>query len=224
MQNCKVNYEVYSKPGQYHELYGKENEDSINIVSNSNYIFVILADGCGSSDFGKISAQLTVDFVSQYSNKYSEELFLSNKKTVEDMIINLQQTLEEKAKQLGTTIKEMECTLVMLCVDLIKKIYLTIHIGDGLVAKKGNQEWEIVSYPENGTLRRYTYFVNEPSVFNHLRVNCGSYDKETYFLVASDGLFENCFNTTQYIERIDTKLAQHKDDTSYCILKVNMLQ
>lgn len=116
------------------------------------------------------------------------------------------------------------CTLVLLFINTDTLQYTTIHIGDGLIAKKSADSVEIISYPENGVTRQYTYMVNASNVFNHLRITTGDYKINDDFLIASDGLYEKYYTTEAY-KKITQDVVNNKncfdniDDISYIIIK-----
>ena len=118
------------------------------------------------------------------------------------------------------------CTLVLLCLDMESKQYVTVHVGDGLVARQTHKGIEIISYPENGITKQFTYFVNAKNVFDHLYVEKNDYIENDVFFIGSDGVFEQCSVTQEYQERI----AMYKpinnsliDDATYCQLKIDVL-
>lgn len=220
----KISYEIFSERGKLHEELEKENEDAINIVTNGDYIFVILSDGAGSSKFAKEAAQTTVKAVSNFCYNSSSDFFKSTEITSKKLIFNLQADLDKRAGKIGTSLSEMMSTLVVLALEKSTMKYVTIHIGDGLIALR-NEEWKIISYPENGPTKKYTYFTNSPLVFKHLRITTGKYNIQDSFFISTDGYFENCNFTKQYISQIDcNKLANSKDDdVTYCKIECQMV-
>lgn len=219
----KISCEIFSARGKYHKEQGKENEDSINVVTNDDYVFAILSDGAGSSKFAKDASLTTVKTVSDFCFNNSAEFFKEIEKTVSRMIFDIQTKLDKKAVEIGAKLSEMVCTLVVLCLEKSTNRYITIHIGDGLVALK-NKCWEIISYPENGPTKQYTYFTNSPLVFKHLRINEGVYYIGNKFFISTDGFFENCCFTEQYISKINSNIpTESTDDVTYCKIDCHML-
>lgn len=220
----KISYEIFSERGKLHEELGMENEDAINVVTNGDYLFVILSDGAGSSKFAKEAAQTTVKTVSDFCYNNSVDFFISTEITAKKLMFDVQADLDKRAIEIGTILSEMMSTLVLLAVKKSTMKYITIHIGDGLIALR-NDEWKIISYPENGPTKQYTYFTNSPLVFRHLRITAGKYNIQDKFFVSTDGYFENCSFTEQYISEINcNKLANSKDDdVTYCKIECQMV-
>lgn len=220
----KISYEIFSERGKYHEEQGKENEDAINIVTNGNYVFAILSDGAGSSKFAKEASETTVKACSDFCFENSKKLFNETEITVKKLIFDIQTSLEQKATEVGIELSDMICTLVILGINKSTNKYVTIHVGDGLIALNDNKKWNIISYPENGATKQYTYFVNSPFVFKHLRVYKGKFNINDEFFISSDGYFENCNFTEEYINCLSKSCPKkHNDDTTYCQMKFQMI-
>lgn len=213
--------ETFSQVGEYHKSKGKENEDAYKILVNGDYVYCIVSDGAGSSSFAKEAAWCTVDAAGDFCYKNGSEFFKDEKENARYLVFEVQQALFERAKELNTDLSQMMCTLVLLAVNTKTKQYVTVHIGDGLIAKTTKDKTKIVSYPENGVTKQYTYMVNSPNVMKHLRVKSSDYERETEFFVCTDGTVENCYSTNQYIERIQNvkKCKIFNDDATYCILR-----
>lgn len=219
----KISYEIFSERGKLHEELGMENEDVINVVTNGDYIFAILSDGAGSSKFAKEAAQTTVKTVSDFCYNNSADFFISTEITAKKMIFDVQADLDKKAIEIGTSLSDMMSTLVVLALDKSTMRYATLHIGDGLIALR-NEEWMIISYPENGPTKKYTYFTNSPLVFKHLRINEGYCNVNDAFFIATDGYFENCRLTEQYINCLcESSRECNSDDMTYCKIVIDTI-
>lgn len=206
--------------GEYHKSKGKENEDAYKILVNGDYVYCIVSDGAGSSNFAKEAAWCTVDAAGDFCYKNGKEFFIDEKDNAKHLIFNVQQALFERAKELKTDLSQMMCTIVLLAINTKTHQYVTVHIGDGLIAKMTKDKTEIISYPENGVTKQYTYMVNSPNVMKHLRIKSSDFKSKTEFFVCTDGAVEDCYSTNQYIERIQSvkKCKTFNDDATYCIL------
>lgn len=164
-----------------------------------------------------------MDAAGDFCYRNGSEFFKDEKENARYLVFEVQQALFERAKELNTDLSQMMCTLVLLAVNTKTKQYVTVHIGDGLIAKTTKDKTKIVSYPENGVTKQYTYMVNSPNVMKHLRVKSSNYDSETEFFVCTDGTVENCYSTNQYISRMNeiNSLNYFNDDATYCLLSQN---
>lgn len=135
----------------------------------------------------------------------------------------MQQALFERAQELNTNLSQMMCTLILLAVNTKTMQYVTVHIGDGLIAKTTKDKTKIISYPENGATKQYTYMVNSPNVMKHLRIKSDTFESDAKFFVCTDGVTENCYSTNQYVEQIQSveKIIYFKDDATYCLFSQN---
>jgi len=218
-----IYYKTFSQVGEYHKSVGKENEDAIKVVVNGDYFYCVISDGAGSSNFAKEAARCTVNTSADFCYNNGNEFFTDRREeTARNLIFDIQQALYEQAKKLNTDLSQMMCTLVLLCVDTKTMQYTTVHVGDGLVAKITDNETEIISYPENGVTKQYTYMVNSPSVLKHMRIKSGIYNPKIQFFACTDGAVENCYTTQDYIKRIHKidYIDNFEDDSSYCKLVV----
>ncbi len=182
-----------------------------------------MSDGAGSSPVAKEASSVAVNVGANYYQTHGRDFFDSAKrKQVEkELIFDIQQALFEKAKYLNATLSDMMCTLLILGIDKINKKYITIHIGDGLIAKKnGDNIVNILSYPENGITKQYTYFVNSPNVFEHLRTTSGDCYEDDSFFIGTDGCFEGCLTSKEYAKQTENikDFTVFRDDATYCII------
>lgn len=217
--------ETFSQVGEYHKSKGKDNEDAYKILVNGDYVYCIVSDGAGSSSFAKEAAWCTVDVVGDFCYKNGKEFFKDEKENARYLVFEVQQALFERAKELKTELSEMMCTLVLLAVNTKTKQYVTVHVGDGLIASTEGKNTKILSYPENGVTKQYTYMVNSPNVMKHLRIKSSNCKSKTKFFICTDGAVEDCYSTNQYIERVQgiKKCKIFNDDTTYCVLHKNIV-
>lgn len=191
---------------------------------NGDYFYCVISDGAGSSEFAKEAAWCTVNTTADFCYSNGSEFFTDKREQIaRNLIFNIQQALYEKAKKLNTDLSQMMCTLVLLCIDTKSMQYTTVHVGDGLIAKISNNETEILSYPENGVTKQYTYMLCSPSVMKHLRMDCGVFDESVHFFACTDGVVESCYSTQEYINRINQidYFNKLQDDSTYCFFYFN---
>lgn len=211
--------------GDYHKSLGKENEDAIKVVVNGDYFYCVISDGAGCSDYAKEAAWCTVNTTADFCYNNGQSFFTDKRKeTAKSLIFDIQQALYDKAKELGTELSEMMCTLVLLCLNTKAMQYTTVHIGDGLIAQMSNGKTSVISYPENGLTKQFTYFINSKTVFNHMRVYNSEFVNNGAIILSSDGTFENysefdIFQNKKKGININSILNQSThDDATYCII------
>lgn len=209
----KISYEIYSEAGTYHKQHGIENQDAIKVGMKDDYFFCAISDGCGSSKYAKQAAEVVVDV----SIDFCYDLVLKNNKieSLKELPYVLQLELQNKSQILNLDFNELKSTLVLFVLNLKTKRYYIAHIGDGIVIC-GDQ---VLSYPENGMTSQFTYFANQEDVLKHFRINTGILKNQSV-LISTDGLFNNCYNTNDYIKRFNRNRAiKMCDDMSYCKLQ-----
>lgn len=211
----KISYEIYSEAGTYHKQHGIENQDAIKVGMKDDCFFCAISDGCGSSKYAKQAAEVVVeasiDFCYGFVNKSKKIEFFK------ELPYILQLELQNKSQILNLDFCELKSTLVLFVLNIKTKRYYIAHIGDGIVIC-GDQ---VLSYPENGFIKRFTYFANQKDVLKHFRVNTGIL-KNQCALISTDGLFFNCYNTNDYIRRSkEICLTKPNDDVTYCSLQID---
>lgn len=223
----KIKIKTFNQPGTYHKSLGMESEDYNKVIVNGDYVYSILSDGFGSTGVGRVAAETTVEATAEFCFKNGEKFFTENERQVaKKLVFDVQQKLAGSAHEIGHHPFDMQSTLVLLCVDTKSQKYVTVHIGDGLISKTTDKKTEIISYPENGVTKQYTYPVYDENVFKHLRLHSGKYEENTTFISSSDGIFENCFCTEEYCGIIGGKLSnpiasiEKKDDCCYNIIEI----
>lgn len=220
----KISYETYSEAGTYHKQHGIENQDAIKVGMKDDYFFCAISDGCGSSKYAKQAADCTIEYIESFFNKHCSDFFKNDKKNIcKKMIFGIQDSLRKKALQLGINLSEMKCTLVMMIIDNQNQNALIIHVGDGMVVKMSDEKSKILSYPENGVTRNFTYTVNSPNVFNHMRTRSLKIKPSDIFIIASDGLYENAYKKSALFRILNSVegVAARDDDCSYCKISCN---
>lgn len=209
----KISYEIYSEAGTYHKQHGIGNQDAIKVGMKDDYFFCAISDGCGSSQYAKQAAETVVEA----STDFCYDLVLKNNKieSLKELPYILQLELQNKSQALNLDFNELKSTLVLFVLNLKTKRYYIAHIGDGIVIC-GDQ---VLSYPENGMTSQFTYFANQEDVLKHFRINTGILKNQSV-LISTDGLFNNCYNTNDYIKRFNRNRAiEMCDDMSYCKLQ-----
>ncbi|MBS6627804.1 MAG: protein phosphatase 2C domain-containing protein [Clostridiales bacterium] len=213
---------TYSKVGEYHRSKGNENEDAYRILVNGDYVYCMVSDGAGSSAYAKEAAWCTIEVTADFCYGQGADFFGDHYNcAAKRLIFDVQQALFEKANEQNTDLSQMMCTLVLLAINTKTKQYVTVHVGDGLIAATQQQQTQILSYPENGPTKQYTYMVNSPNVMKHLRIKSDTFESNTEFFVCTDGVTENCYSTNQYKKRV--KMIKNcnlfDDDATYCLLR-----
>ena len=212
----KISYEIYSEAGSYHKKHGMENQDAIRVGIKDDYFFCAISDGCGSSKYAKQAAETVVeasmDFCYNLMQRDGEI------EALKELPYILQLGLQRKSVAQNLNFDELKSTFILLVLNIKTKEYYIAHIGDGIVIC-GDQ---VLSYPENGMTNQFTYFTNQDNILKHFRLTKGVLNFDS-ILISTDGLFCNCFNTNDYIERSKKIRLANKlnDDVTSCRLQID---
>lgn len=194
------------------------------MVVNGDYFYCVISDGAGSSEFAKEAAWCTVNTTADFCYSSGSEFFNDKREQIaRNLIFDIQQALYGQAKKLNTDLSQMMCTLVLLCIDAKTMQYTTVHVGDGLIAKITDNKTEIISYPENGVTKQYTYMVNSEYILKHIRVTNGNCNGGDILLICSDGIYAEYSISIIAENYKEISHKEYTDDASCCIFKFSML-
>ena len=133
-------------------------------AGDDSVLLGIVSDGAGSADFSSVGSRLVVDcfarcVVSHFrTGRTFEEI---TEELVREWLDNIRDQIFRSADQHATTPRQMAATLVgaIIC----SKRAIVCHIGDGacVLRRKGNNGWEVPSWPAHGEYASSTYFITD---------------------------------------------------------------
>jgi hypothetical protein len=208
--------------GDSHEYINTKCQDafSAKISDNGEWQSITVCDGAGSSVKSDQSARLFADNFTASLLLLAQEI--ENKKFgnwITDFILNqIIQIRQNMRQQFGSdNLDEFHTTLVSLLLGPPEKIGgragISIHIGDGAIVGANfsverqtifiNQDYKIISAPENGEYSNETYFVTENRWIKHIRIS--PVEDRDWFILGTDGGFSAIFkpNLTPHEELLD---------------------
>lgn len=151
---------------------------------SENKPIIALSDGAGSKVHAKGAATELV-------NKAIEMMQTGEKYTSEDIF----ETINEHFYSKGFNPDEYGGTLLFVTAHEGK--YFACHTGDGviMVRKDEEEEFTVLSLPENGMFLNETFFLPSFYKSNHTRVYEGEYANNISFILASDGISSLLYNS-----------------------------
>ncbi|MGN1411200.1 MAG: protein phosphatase 2C domain-containing protein [Oscillospiraceae bacterium] len=183
---------TYCKIGENHIKANQPCQDAILIKQQNGILFLGLADGAGTKEYAKESAEEILQYMSKYCVDNFDELYnecVSNKEkeTIKTIANEIKKHLKEFAKQLNARYKQLGSTLLILC--LTEDKFFQIHIGDGIILyKKENEDCKFLSKPHNGETINETPLTTTSNLSEFIEIHYGNLSKEvTTFILASDG-------------------------------------
>ena len=173
--------------GRGHISEGTPCQDKITSKYNGATYVIALADGAGSAALSHIGAEKCVDIITQYfldnfEDCYANEDDNSLKKSIYEKLI---ENLNQLAFENHCSIKELACTL--LCVAENNGRFITVHLGDGIIAFYDNDSVKVYSSPDNGEFANITYFVTTFNALSKIRIQKAELPEVTAFYLMSDG-------------------------------------
>lgn len=189
--HAKIHFLTCSVIGKNNVEKSAECEDVIYIDNSSEIEFFGLADGqTGKKNCREGGKEVLKAMFRYIKNKglgemiqfeHVDELRYELNKVIRD-------TISELASAEGEEIAEYASTLVIFAYTIQTGNYVIIHLGDGsIIGQKKGGDINMLSSPENGLTRNYTWLTTSQEAFCHLRIAFGNIKFYSRILLMSDG-------------------------------------
>ena len=201
---------ILSIKSKNHILTGNENEDVVIREKNNNTIIYGIADGQSGKKYCVTGAQRVLKAVVEYINE--NQLSALEKREFPDEISFevmkvIRTELNKMAEEYEEDKKEFSSTLLVVVINLTDGKYALIHLGDGcVVGKTKDNEIKMISAPDNGITRRYTWLTTSENALMHLKIKFGNITNYRRVLIMSDGM--ECICHGKNITQQGKKLIQ----------------
>lgn len=191
---------------------------------SNNKVSIVLCDGAGSSKYSDIAAKITTEtLINYFKTNKSETLLKKSDKFLKKEILDLVNDKIKQSMRLNNhnSIRDYYSTLLFTFINIKKNFFIAGHIGDGVIGILENN-WSILSEPQNGEFNNTTFFVTQKKSYDNFRLYRGQLNRKVKgFLLMSDGSSESLYN------KKENKLAPAIDTISkwlfkYSEIKVNI--
>lgn len=185
--------------GSAHEVRGEPCQDAYAVQVVDDWLIACVADGAGSARFSDHGSWLVVStFVTTLAEQVAAGAWLAHDDLAAAVeawtraaIAQARATLVEDARARGcdppARLRDFASTLVGVAIG--PEGGACAHVGDGVIVRRGDAGWTMLSAPENGEYADTTYFVTDEEWSGHLRVTPVGADCATVVLM-SDGAGE----------------------------------
>ena len=172
--------------GSRHLERGEEGQDRIAYYRNDIGACIALADGAGSRRMSQYAAEIVTREFSEYLVENFAEIYKYEK--AEELIY---EKCMDIIRKIDIPKKEVACTL--LCYAIVEGSFISVHVGDGMIAYVGDTDKKVLSKPQNGGDISETRFVQVGMELSSIRINKGVAQEGIYFLM-SDGTMRSLFS------------------------------
>ena len=200
-------------------------EDVVAGISNESVTCICLADGAGSAKFARLGASEVVQATIHLFSEKFDELFREDDSTIGKIILD--NCLSSIKKTYGEVadfdIRDYNATLLVVAIQGDNCI--CAHVGDGIIGKKDDQGFEIISFPWNGEFINVTIFVTSEDAPSTIDIKKFKLEKEVGFFVMSDGtqksfyLKKELINVGALNQLFEVASSNSVEDTSFCLEK-----
>jgi hypothetical protein len=143
----------------------QDNAACIELAAGDDKVLLaIVSDRAGSADFSSIGSRLVVECFARCAVSHfraGRPLEEITEELVREWLDNIRDHIFRSADQRATKPRQMAATLIGAIVCSNRAI--VCHIGDGacVLRRKGNNSWEVPSWPAHGEYASSTYFVTD---------------------------------------------------------------
>lgn len=232
----------YVSAGTYHETRNECSQDTVLCKKDSDILFYGIADGQSGREYSNIGGEEVLKCIYHYIKKKTIEGLVQYeyKDEIQYEILRLiRDRLGELSIEYSADIEEFSSTIVVLTVNSNTGNYVILHIGDGgIIAKRRDQNIDVISKPENGITKKYTWLTTNSELLAHIRIEHGNVKKYSRVVMFSDGANIICNGsnilekTKQFLdENVNAdilleylKNSGHVDDASCIIIDISNVE
>lgn len=234
----EVRAKWYVSAGTYHESRDECCQDTVLCKEEADTLFYGIADGQSGKVYCNIGGEEVLKSIYQYIKKkaieeiiqyeYKDEIQYEILKIIRDRIAEL-------SKEYSADIGEFSSTIIVLAINPKTGNYMILHIGDGgIMAERTDQSIELISKPENGITKQYTWLTTNSELLAHIRIEFGNVGSFSRIIMFSDGADVICNGNNipgkikHFLdEKVDAdvmfdyiKKSGHVDDASCAIIDI----
>lgn len=170
--------------GQNHLHNGRPCDDAVFTAIAGNCRAVAVSDGAGSRNHAALGAAAASKMAALFVSEEFENLYSLPRGEAGSMVLYIvQRTLGERAEELGCSLRDLGCTLLVCAVHDDGRS-LNIHIGDGSIERlERNGSVSVVSDYEHEEAENVTELITSASPHVKERKS----DRRSIFMLRTDG-------------------------------------
>lgn len=181
----------YVKRGRLHEQEQLACQDVVTGAIRKGIVVITGADGSSGTDFGRQGAQIAAEVLKNMLLECFDELYVMEKRDLQyNLIIHVRQKLYELCEKNNICLEDVKSTLMAFAYDKNTHRVIMVHLGDGYIVVKRNEQYRIVSYPENAGNRYCTFMTCNIPIANKIKVYRGEMDDLERAYLLTDGWCE----------------------------------
>lgn len=184
---------------------------------------ISLVDGTGKTDYNVEACDEVGDYITNFIlNQFDGLMQFEKEKEKELFVEGIDDIIDKYAIKYNLPRKEFASTIMIICIDERSNEYCGIHLGDGILMKKEN-DWKIISYPENGLYANQTFLTTSSDMDKKIRFFSNSMENVSQFVMMTDGMYQYPVIKKDLVRSLETNTfkADITDDRSMIVLTKN---
>lgn len=224
----KAQWSAYSAltTGINHEKRELLCQDRVCYRASETGQIIALADGISQEDINIIGVEKVLEKLCAAFLRKDIDVINGTKDDIKRAVImTVQREIERLARDYHVKVSAFASTLLLFYIDLENKHYCAVHLGDGIILCKQGKAYGILSYPENGPVKKQTCLTTSPYAYQYLKVMRGAADGLSEVGLLSDGTYEFPISLPDAVSVLNRaaespyNLVQKMDDQSVILLR-----
>lgn len=208
--------------GEYHKQNHMECQDRIAYRGEGKRQAIALVDGIGDTDYNSMAGERVAETVVEFLLRSFDKIRTDTKYNIGNSLMReIYDIIFEMMKQYNLPATEFNSTLMGVCIDSESGEYCAVHLGDGVIVCKEEQD-RILSYPFNGVREGETCLTLSDHVLEKMKLFYGKTTGWKSIALCSDGVYESRKKLNDVFTCIEdfrnTQLFEEKEDDQSIIM------
>lgn len=215
------------KTGQYHKRHSMKCQDQVIYKEKNQCQVIVLADGAGKDDKNVVCVKEVIEYTADMMLRFAEKrgMQVLDKEDMIQALMNGVVCIISKYMDRWKLPAEMfGSTLLGVVLNHGTGQYLLIHLGDGIIIGKSEDQIRVLSYPVNKGYD-HTFLTVSENLLERMKVKAAEIGELNQFVLCSDGVYDcpikNSFTHQEIWDILDRgiELSEKEDDQSMIQLR-----
>lgn len=170
--------------------------DIYSYFQNTDFDLICLSDGVSNRRYTDKGAKAVHENINELLKALHDVSSISANTLKYRVACCINETIYQLTKSLNQAHEEFASTLMCVIIPKgdLNNSYYCVHIGDGAFFEVKNDMVDILSFPENGINKNFTYVTTSNDIYTHVRVKKLPQSTNSTIIAATDGVTEQIFS------------------------------